>query len=148
MQHATTCLEEITSFLVTERRVVSGRLPVAQRPHRQRELVRQSRGVRVPKIDGDLGERPQPILLVDGAAQHHRVAEGRPVVDPIEVDAQRRRRLPVQAAPIDQRRHRRGHAAGDLGEIGSLRQRRRGVVRLNDHARPESAGQRSPGPRF
>jgi hypothetical protein len=111
-----------------------GTMPVAQRLHRGGELIGQAEGIGLTQIDGDLGQRPQPFQMVDRTPDDYRIAEAGLVLQPVEMDPQRRRGFRIEARSIEQAGDRGGDPAGELGDVSSLGQRGWCVVRLNDHA--------------
>jgi hypothetical protein len=105
--------------------------------HRAGEIGLQLRRVCLPQIDRDLCQRQRLPLRAGRATHHHRVAEVRLVLNPVEVDPQRWRHPRVQDAVFDERHQRTRDQAGHLtlwrplAVSGLLTLRN--VIDMNDH---------------
>jgi len=89
----------------------------------------------LPQVDGDFRERQRLLLLIDRATDDHRIAKAGLVLNPIEMDPEAERIILIDTAALDEQRQRADDAAGQLGDIGALREGGRRIVALDDQVR-------------
>ena len=116
------------SPVVEEDAPVVGRFG-ADRRKRRTDVVTNRMGRGLAKVDGELREREELTVALGGAPHGHGIAEVRPVLDPVEMDAQARERARIEPALLDRVEH--------TGQ--SLAARRRApaleLVHVDDHRR-------------
>jgi hypothetical protein len=78
------------------------------------QVLGQALGAGLTQVYGDFRQRQHLAGAVYRAADHHRIPKARLVLDPVEMDAQRRGHLRRQDAVFDHRHHRASDEAGDL----------------------------------
>src|SRR5262249_46309044 len=96
--------------------VVSGRVRT-DAPDSAFELQRKLCWLTLAKIDGDFGERQRFAFRVCCPADDDRVPEVGFVLDPVEMNAKRRRDSRIELAAFDQIDQRAGHKAGELSKL-------------------------------
>src|SRR5262249_45010097 len=100
------------------------------------ELMRKLSRLTLAQIDRDLGERQRLAFRVGRSADDDGVAEVGLVLNPIEMDTERRRDPRIELAAFHQIDQRAGHKAGELSELRLLAGftlALRDVVYMDDH---------------
>ena len=106
-----------------------------ERGERPRQLLPEAAGLRLAEVHGDLRERHRCARRIGRPADGDGLAEVRPVLDPVEVHAQRGQQARVHAAVLDERQQGAHQLARGCGQAAV----RRGVVHVQDHDRSRRA---------
>ena len=112
--------------------------PAQKRPLRIGQQRRQPFRLDLAQVDGHLRQGQHLALGVDRAPDDHRIAEVGAVLNPIEMDAQRRKRAHIHLSLLQQGRERFNDASGELGErlartVASDARRLKVLVEVDDH---------------
>ena len=136
--HRTEVVQGNRPAVAGRRRGARATRPAPKRLLRIGQQRRQPFGFDLAQVDGDLGQRQHPALSIDGAPDDHRIAEVGAVLNPIEMNPQRRQRAHVDLSLLEERRERFNDPPGELGErlprpFPSGARRLKALVEMDDH---------------